>query len=150
MACIQCNHFDGTRCWKHRFSVCCPDKFECPEIAEKDGGKVITELIKPCPFCGGEAKLNYVGTCIPLYFISCEKCGCKQESSIHKEAVINAWNNRATEAEIRAKAIEEFAGKLNKKFTNFILEHQGQLAFVSGVSMGWKFVDEIAEQLKGE
>lgn len=55
-----------------------------------------------------------------------------------------------TEAEIRAKAIDEFAEKLNKKITDFVLEHQSQLTFVSGVSTGWKFVDEIAEQLKGE
>ncbi len=55
-----------------------------------------------------------------------------------------------TEADIRAKAIDEFAEKMNKKITDFVLEHQSQLTFVSGVSMGWKFVDEIAEQLKGE
>jgi hypothetical protein len=55
-----------------------------------------------------------------------------------------------TEAEIRAKAIDKFAEKMNKKITEFVLEHQSQLTFVSGVSMGWKFVDEIADQLKEE
>lgn len=53
-----------------------------------------------------------------------------------------------TEAEIRSKAIDEFAEKLGMKITDFVLEHQSQLTFVSGVSMCWKFVDEIAEQLK--
>ena len=49
----------------------------------------------------------------------------------------------------RAKAIDDFVEKLDKKITDFILEHKSQLTFVSGVSMAWKFVDEIAEQLKG-
>lgn len=47
------------------------------------------------------------------------------------------------------KAIEEFAEKCNQKITEFILEHQNQITFVSGVSMGWKIIDEIAESMKG-
>ena len=54
------------------------------------------------------------------------------------------------ESEIRNKAIEEFAEKCNQKITEFILEHQNQITFVSGVSMGWKIIDEIAESMKGE
>ena len=49
-----------------------------------------------------------------------------------------------------AKGIEEFAEALNAKITEFVLEHQEQLVFVSGVGMGWRFVEEVAEQLKGE
>lgn len=51
---------------------------------------------------------------------------------------------------IRKEIVDEFAEKLNKKITDFVLEHQSQLTFVSGVSMGWKFAEEIAEQLKEE
>ena len=52
--------------------------------------------LKPCPFCGGKAKMNYYGgQHIPFYSISCSECGCKQANSIHKEAVIEAWNRRA-------------------------------------------------------
>ncbi len=54
------------------------------------------------------------------------------------------------EQEIRTKAIEEFAEKCNQKITEIILEHQNQITFVSGVSMGWKIIDEIAESMKGE
>lgn len=52
--------------------------------------------LKCCPFCGGEAKLNYFGdeSHIPFYQVSCIECGCKQSNSIHKESVINAWNTR--------------------------------------------------------
>lgn len=67
--------------------------------------------LKPCPFCGGEVKLNYVGgdSYIPYYFISCKECGCKQASSIHKEAVINAWNTR--------KPMEAVVAELEKEIT---------------------------------
>ena len=51
--------------------------------------------LKPCPFCGGEAKLKcFAGTHIPFYRINCSECGCNQETSIHKESVINSWNTR--------------------------------------------------------
>lgn len=54
------------------------------------------------------------------------------------------------DAEIRAKAIEEFSERCNQKITDFILEHQDQLDFVSGVGMGWRFIEEVAEAMKGE
>lgn len=122
--------------------------------------------LKKCPFCGGDClyktfEVNDLGDEIPVIF--CNWCkvvfkvendspflNCKDTYKYLEEKNIKAWNNRATEAEIKAKAIDEFAEKLNKKITDFVLEHQNQLTFVSGVSMGWKFVDEIAEQLKGE
>jgi len=76
------------------------------------------------------------------------------DGSIHKMIFCGDcdWEERpvTTLAEIRAMAIDEFAEKLNKKITDFVLEHKNQLTFVSGVSMGWKFVDEIADQLKEE
>ena len=84
------------------------------DIVNKDEVEQMAEL-KKCPFCGGEAELNYYGSeSIPFYSVSCKECGCNQETSIHKEAVINAWNIRETEAEIRAKAIDEFAEKAIK------------------------------------
>lgn len=48
------------------------------------------------------------------------------------------------------KAVEEFSKSVNEKITEFVLGHQDQLDFVSGVGMGWRFVEEVAEQMKGE
>lgn len=96
----------------------------------------MAELMK-CPFCGGEAELNYYGSeSMPFYSVSCKECGCNQETSIHKEAVINAWNNRATEAEIRAKALDDFMARINKNtaIADFMRE----------------YLAEVAEQLKEE
>lgn len=93
--------------------------------------------LKKCPFCGGEAELNYYGSeSMPFYSISCKECGCNQDTSIHKEAVINAWNNRATEAEIRAKALSDFIEAVRQKFPN------DEIAI-------WK-LEQLAEQLKEE
>ena len=101
--------------------------------------------LKKCPFCGGEAELNYYGSeSIPFYSVSCKECGCNQETSIHKEAVINAWNIRETEAEIRASVIDEFAEALYKKSTDLKYigsDDYGMLRFAE--------VYEIAEELKG-
>lgn len=66
------------------------------------------------------------------------------------ECIIFVSGLERREAEIRAKAISEFAERCNQKITDFILEHQDQLDFVSGVGMGWRFVEEVAEAMKGE
>ena len=54
------------------------------------------------------------------------------------------------EKEVRNKAIDDFAERLNKKIGDFVLEHKDNLDFASGISVAWNMVDEIAEQLKGE
>ena len=57
-----------------------------------------TEL-KPCPFCGGEARLQrkVVG-----YYVICKKCGCRTPYyqyqyapiEVKKQEAIEAWNRR--------------------------------------------------------
>ena len=52
--------------------------------------------LKKCPFCGGEVEVksrssNFFDS---VFEIVCRECGCRQAPSIHKEAVINAWNTR--------------------------------------------------------
>lgn len=88
-----------------------------------------------------------------------QQCGCnhdgyKLESFFKTADLKEGWISPkcplVSKADIRASVIDEFAEKMNQKITEFVLAHQSQLTFVSGVSMGWKFVDEIAEQLKEE
>lgn len=55
---------------------------------------------------------------------------------------------RRGKAEGYNKAIDEFAEALNKKISEFVLEHKDNLDFASGVSVVWNMVDEIAEQMK--
>jgi Lar family restriction alleviation protein len=36
--------------------------------------------LKPCPFCGGEAEIEKIGTARQSMIIVCTDCGCRVES----------------------------------------------------------------------
>lgn len=54
--------------------------------------------LKPCPFCGGEAKLTHKSDM--LSFVECRKCGIQGSSFLKAfdrasdDAAIEAWNRR--------------------------------------------------------
>lgn len=55
--------------------------------------------LKPCPFCGGEAKKNMAKTETGelKYYISCQKCYARSRSftfTQNEEAAVKAWNRR--------------------------------------------------------
>lgn len=89
--------------------------------------------LKKCPFCGGEAKIcdgsnDIVGS---QYEIRCKEINCairpKTEWHISLEEAISHWNNRATEAEIRAKGIDEFAERMKERIVGMqMAELQGE------------------------
>ena len=58
----------------------------------------MSEELKPCPFCGGEAFL-YEQNFADKYVIVCEDCCVKRTSEI-KEYVIKKWNTRQSDAEL--------------------------------------------------
>lgn len=53
--------------------------------------------LKPCPFCGGKARLNqaYDGS----FCVQCTKCGNGTLMEKTKETVIKKWNRRATDGD---------------------------------------------------
>jgi len=72
------------------------------------------EELKPCPFCGGDAKelsMNRVG---------CKSCGIRTVSRGTRWRSIDAWNNRTTN-ESMAKALEE----IENQFELLQLSRQG-------------------------
>lgn len=52
--------------------------------------------LKPCPFCGGEAKYRPAGGISQDYgYVRCENLCCDQHCYLPKKEAIEAWNRRA-------------------------------------------------------
>lgn len=115
--------------------------------------------LKRCPFCGGNdigvketlEDINFhTGNTIKIWTY-CRNCGatsgtrtihdCSEDIKI--ELAHQKWNNRTTEAEIRAKAIKDFLDKLLEHETENWVDHQEY-----GIT--WADLELVAEQLKGE
>ena len=79
------------------------------------------EKLLNCPFCGGEVEIKYFvsESQITFYMIVCGECGCKQVPSIHKEAVVKAWNTRKPMDAI-IKQLEFQAEQHNKRADEFL------------------------------
>jgi len=58
----------------------------------------LSDRLKPCPFCGGDAELlEYEFLDKPQYIIRCESCECEAEPEVicrDKARAIEIWNNR--------------------------------------------------------
>lgn len=106
-------------------------------------GEDMAELEK-CPFCGGKAEW---GTVLKTWIV-CESCGFETPYSQDTEETIRMWNNRTANKEIRAKAIDEFAEKLNTDVESFVAEVDGVRADLLTLDYFSEFVFEIAEELK--
>ena len=104
--------------------------------------------LKKCPFCGGEAEVVKAhGAAMFPYTVVCKENECSASVGIFKETrekAIEAWNNRATEADIRASVINEFAEKMKWEIKNSIGISKRVADFTRAV------VDMVSEQLKGE
>ena len=55
--------------------------------------------LKPCPFCGGEADLHYLGQ--NVYVVHCSKCRAETDPYSGREDAIVAWNTRDSGVAIR-------------------------------------------------
>lgn len=55
----------------------------------------MTENLKPCPFCGGEARVRII---VDQNFVECGKCWAHSAHALGcnmtKEEAIKAWNRR--------------------------------------------------------
>ena len=60
----------------------------------------MTEELKPCPFCGGEAKcIEFYG----LYHVICCNCHIAGKDCSTRESAVSAWNSRPIENELHKK-----------------------------------------------
>ena len=97
--------------------------------------------LKKCPFCKSE-NIYIIHDKISIKrktFVECQYCKAT--------APIESWNRRATEAEIRNKAIDEFAERVKP-----IIDEKIKGWTNSDDLRRWceRAVDTVAEQLNGE
>ena len=52
-------------------------------------------VLKPCPFCGGDAEFERLGTGRQSCIVACGNCGARHESSDEYERSGSSWNQRA-------------------------------------------------------
>jgi len=69
--------------------------------------------LKPCPFCGGKAKVS--SGWIGRMWCECSDDDCPAILQDTEEEAIAAWNTRPNEARIRRETIEECALVLTEK-----------------------------------
>ena len=50
--------------------------------------------LEPCPFCGGEAEVNYSCLYETGYFVSCTICEVRTKKYSSREKAKKAWNHR--------------------------------------------------------
>lgn len=111
--------------------------------------------LKKCPFCKSENLyiIHDKKSIKRNTFVECQNCKAT--------APIEAWNNRATEAEIRAMAYDEFAEKLKAELRDSIIPDEQKFQYerktqericVQNVAFKIiiKLVEQLAEQLKEE
>ena len=61
--------------------------------------------LKPCPFCGGEARLQHGPFIATMVSIKCTKCGINTPLCDRIKEAIEKWNTR-TITEIEVKVID--------------------------------------------
>lgn len=66
----------------------------------------ISDKLLNCPFCGGEAKLDY-DLRFDDWFIKCNKCFCKTRTFKTSKSAILTWNNRKPMKRILERLQEE-------------------------------------------
>lgn len=73
------------------------DDIKLAMLGNKEAAKRLTEagVLVPCPFCGGEAMVEY-DTIEPFeYVVFCGDCGVMTTTSEDEQVARLAWNTRA-------------------------------------------------------
>ena len=98
------------------------------------------EELKKCPFCGGEAELEYTESYSShrYYFVQCTECGCKSddfEDDPGMKKAVAAWNNRKPVDDVLEHLEEElnFADVEKKRCAK---ENQLQFDSAKGCAQG--------------
>ena len=87
----------------------------------------MSEPLEPCPFCGGEAEFERLGTPRVSCQVSCTMCGAHHESSDEGRNSGSSWNRRSVRSQLSAaeaklkiamEALEGIAGLIDDEDEN--------------------------------
>jgi Lar family restriction alleviation protein len=67
-------------------------------------GKIVSEELKPCPFCGGAAHIEQRGTPRQSCIVECGSCGLRHDSGDEGDMCGMSWNRRTASADARKDA----------------------------------------------
>lgn len=92
----------------------------------------MTDKLRECPFCGGEAKLRNRGMNTPNY-VFCENCGAVSKITETEADAIKAWNKRSYIDEI-VEQLERLPN-VNSDYWNFadLIDREDAIDIVKGV-----------------
>lgn len=60
----------------------------------KTNFEMVSDKLRPCPFCGGIPFIEVLDDKEVAVLISCSKCGCSFVSYHHEDDAVNEWNTR--------------------------------------------------------
>lgn len=106
----------------------------------------MTEPLKLCPFCGGEASLEYYEPwCVQKWIARCRKCSISFMSTKSENEVIEKWNTRAKSAEY--EKLLAFVKEVNDNFCFNQTDDEGLRKLVEFEQKAEKLLEEIGEDV---
>ena len=89
----KCQRVSG---WVYRMRYCTQHGMPgvLPKICGKDGARMSDTRLRPCPFCGGEAKIVKTSSAI---WTKCVDCNASSGCRPTEKEVVEAWNRRTRE-----------------------------------------------------
>lgn len=105
----------------------------------------MSDELKPCPFCGGEAEMREGSSTKP--YIRCKRCGCRTGSSRYRGNLAKAWNARAdvTDGQF-ATAVHD--GEAWQRVRECHIRYHGGMVSEGGMEAeDWYYCDACGEEL---
>ena len=66
--------------------------------------------LKPCPFCGGKARLNEYKDCEIWYEVWCDGCAVRTEQYENEDEAVKVWNHRVERTAKVVPMVKEILG----------------------------------------
>lgn len=97
--------------------------------------------LTPCPFCGGEAHFERMGTPRQSCIVECGSCGARHESSDEGERSGTQWNDRA------ARPPGTWLERLHAERDELLARLDSLQAFIASDAPAWVALADVPKAL---